>query len=62
MPKLATAARLTRKWPPRPLPWLPERTYKNRLRESIRRDGHLAPEDEGLDASPAAQAGKPLTH
>ena len=38
------------------------RLRENRLRESIRRDGHLAPEDGGLDASPAAQAGTPPTH
>ena len=38
------------------------RLREHRLRESIRRDGHLASEDEGLEASPAAQAGKPPTH
>ena len=38
------------------------RLREHRLRESIRRDGHLASEDEGLEASPAAQVGKPPTH
>ena len=38
------------------------RLREHRLRESIRRDVHLVPEDEGLDASPTAHAGKPPTH
>ncbi len=38
------------------------RLRDHRRRESIRRDGHLTPKDEGLEAAPAAQAGTPPTH